>query len=190
MSRRSARSDLAQRGRLSLLLLPVSLFLVGGSPLGLENTARVSSGTTPVSVDRAGLVRILEWENPLLPTSQRVRIAEAVLRYSAKYALDPELVTAVLLVESGARPWARSERGAMGLMQVMPHMMSPLGLVGNGATVESNVEAGCWILADNIRRLGEERGVSAYFWGSRIRGEFYLERVREARAALREFLRS
>jgi soluble lytic murein transglycosylase-like protein len=123
--------------------------------------------------------------NPGLPDRDVLRIGRAVERYSSKYALDAELVTAILVVESGARPWARSYKGAVGLMQVMPHMMSPLGLAGNASTIESNIEAGCWILHNNIRRLGEDRGISAYFWGSDIRGVSYLEKVREARAELR-----
>ena len=98
-----------------------------------------------------------------------------MLRYSAKYELDPELVTAVILVESSALPSARSPKGAMGLMQVMPAMLEPLRLVGNFTTVESNIEAGCLILADNIRRMGEADGILAYFWGPNIRGDAYLE---------------
>ena len=140
---------------------------------------------TSTAFDAQAVARVLESANPLLTAPELERVSGAVIRYSAKYGLDPELVTAILLVESGARPWARSHKGAMGLMQVMPHMMEPLGLAGNAATIESNIEAGCWILASNIARLGEERGISAYFWGSEIRGVAYLERVREARASLR-----
>jgi hypothetical protein len=70
-------------------------------------------------------------------------------------------------------------------MQVMPHMAEPLGLGGNLATIDANIEAGCWILADNIRRLGEEDGISAYFWGSNIRDVVYLDRVKKARATIR-----
>ena len=81
-----------------------------------------------------------------------------------------------------------SPKGARGLMQVMPHMVRPMGMVGNLSTIETNIEAGCIILADNIRRLGEADGISAYFWGSEIRGDGYLERVRAARAGLRERL--
>ena len=58
-------------------------------------------------------------------------------------------------------------------------------LAGNLATIESNVEAGCFILADNIRRLGEAKGISSYFWGRRIRGMAYLEKVQKARARVR-----
>ena len=113
------------------------------------------------------------------------RVIEAVLRSSRRYGLDPYLVTAVLLVESDARPWAESGKGAIGLMQVMPYMAEKLPLAGNLATIESNVEAGCYILADNIRRLGEKKGISTYFWGRRIRGVAYLEKVEKARARVR-----
>jgi hypothetical protein len=75
-------------------------------------------------------------------------------------------------------------------MQVMPHMTETLILAGNLTTIESNVEAGCSILADNIRRLGEDDGISAYFWGSEIRGVAYLDRVRAARAAVRRLVAS
>lgn len=128
--------------------------------------------------------------NPHLPTATRQRIGRAVLRSSADYALDPQLVTAIILVESGARPWALSAKGAVGLMQVMPHMSEARILAGNLTTIESNVAAGCSILADNIRRLGEDDGISAYFWGSDIRGVAYLDRVRAARATVRRYVES
>jgi hypothetical protein len=75
-------------------------------------------------------------------------------------------------------------------MQVMPYMIDPMGLAGNPSTIETNIEAGCLILADNIRRLGENDGISAYFWGSNIRGVTYLNRVRAARDRLQREVRS
>jgi len=72
-------------------------------------------------------------------------------------------------------------------MQVMPYMVEGMHMAGNLTTIESNIEAGCLILADNIRRLGEDDGISAYFWGSNIRGVAYLDRVRAAHAAVRRF---
>ncbi|MBW2424381.1 MAG: transglycosylase SLT domain-containing protein [Deltaproteobacteria bacterium] len=132
------------------------------------------------------IVEHLRERNPLLSSRERDRVVEAVLRSSRRYGLDPFLVTAVLLVESDARPWAESGKGAIGLMQVMPHMAEGLPLAGNLATIESNIEAGCFILADNIRRLGESRGISSYFWGRRIRGVAYLEKVQRMRTRVRE----
>lgn len=128
--------------------------------------------------------------NPNLSAAARQRIGRAILRSSEDYALDPQLVTAIILVESGARPWALSAKGAVGLMQVMPHMSEARILAGNLTTIESNVAAGCSILADNIRRLGEDDGISAYFWGSDIRGVAYLDRVRAARATVRRLVES
>jgi soluble lytic murein transglycosylase-like protein len=153
-------------------------------------TSSAAAASAQIEPEADALAALLERVNPSLDATQVARIANAVLRYSEKYELDPELVTAVLLVESSARPWARSPKGAVGLMQVMPHMMEPLQLAGNAATIEANIEAGCWILASNIRRLGEEAGISAYFWGSDIRGLAYLEKVRAAREEVRRQLAS
>ena len=69
------------------------------------------------------------------------------------------------MVESRGLPSARSPKGAMGLMQVMPAMLEPLGMAGNFTTVESNIEAGCLILADNIRRMGEGDGILGLLLG-------------------------
>lgn len=136
------------------------------------------------------IAAIMRQVNPSLSEVESTRIGRAVVRSSERFSLDPELVTAVLLVESSGRPWVRSPKGALGLMQVMPHMASGMRVAGNLTTIESNIEVGCWILAGNIRRLGEADGISAYFWGSDIRGVAYLDRVRAARAAVRRFSES
>jgi soluble lytic murein transglycosylase-like protein len=176
------------RTRVATLIVLAAL-LVSGTRVERTEQPVAAAGpvvvTPPTVFDEAQLTRFLERETAALSPSEARRIAAAVIRYSAQYGLDPVLVTQVLWVESRARPWVRSPLGAVGLMQVMPHMAAQLDLSGNLATIETNIEAGCWILADNIRRLGEEDGISAYFWGSDIRSVAYLNRVREARAAVR-----
>jgi soluble lytic murein transglycosylase-like protein len=134
---------------------------------------------------QARVAERIQWLNPALSPYEVARIGQAAERYAAQYGLEVDLVLGILEVESGARIAARSPKGAMGLMQVMPHMAAALDLAGNHTTIESNIEAGCLILAHNIRRLGEEDGISAYFWGSDIRGVSYLNRVRAARAIYR-----
>lgn len=133
---------------------------------------------------------VLRAANPGLADEERHRIGAAILRSTVRYGLDADLILAVMLVESDARPDAQSAKGALGLMQVMPHMMVPLELAGNAMTIESNVEAGCFILADNIRRLGFERGISAYFWGNRVRNLRYLEKVLAERDRVRGLIAS
>jgi soluble lytic murein transglycosylase-like protein len=187
--RRQAGTRLPRRRGWLLVALALTLAADGvlapasAPPAISEDAAPVAAG--PSEAPEEAIARALERVNPTLSEAELARIGEAVLRYSSKYRLDAELVTAVLVVESGARPWAVSPKGARGLMQVMPHMLRPMGMVGNLSTIETNVEAGCIILADNIRRLGEENGISAYFWGSEIRSDGYLERVQAARARLR-----
>ncbi len=75
-------------------------------------------------------------------------------------------------------------------MQVMPYIIRPLDLAGNPSTIEANIEASCMILSSDIRRLGEDDGISTYFWGSDIRGTGYLEKVRAAQESLVRDVRS
>lgn len=171
-----------------LAVLSVGLTIDGTRPGESADAAMLAEAAH--TDDAARISEIVQRQNPTLSPREGDRIGRAVMRSAARYELDPELVTAVLLVESGARPWALSPKGAIGLMQVMPYMVEEMRLAGNLTTIESNIEAGCLILADNIRRLGEDDGISAYFWGSNIRGVAYLDRVRAARAELRRISES
>jgi len=185
-SRRPSSLGLRHAATWGLVVLAV-LLLVDGS----RDASRSEADATldPVEAARpaveAALIDHLHSRSGSLSREEQRRVVEAVLRSSRRHALDPFLVTAVLLVESDARPWAESGKGAIGLMQVMPHMAEKLPLAGNLATIESNIEAGCFILADNIRRLGEAQGISSYFWGRNVRGDAYLEKVERARARVR-----
>src|SRR3972149_6364395 len=134
------------------LALVCAVLVFDAAPPGAAPEAGGASGG-PTAFGEEQIAERLRRLNSTLTERQLRRIAAAVLKYSAKYELDPQLVTDVMQVESTARPWVRSPAGAVGLMQVMPHMASRLDITGNLTTVESNVEAGCMILADNIRRL-------------------------------------
>jgi soluble lytic murein transglycosylase-like protein len=172
-----------ERSRVALLALLAFGLLIDGPPAG--GSASISDGIADQAALEQRIAEVVHGRNPTLSSGESERIGRAVVRSATKYGLDPELVTAVLIVESDGRPWAQSHKGAVGLMQVMPYMVSGMYLAGNLTTIESNIEAGCVILADNIRRLGEDDGISAYFWGSNIRGVAYLDRVRAAHAAVR-----
>ena len=66
--------------------------------------------------------------------------------YAAAYRVPPELVYAVIEVESAWQPRAVSNKGAAGLMQLMPATAADFG-VTNRFEVEQNIRGGVAYLA-------------------------------------------
>ena len=69
-------------------------------------------------------------------------------------ALDPALVHAVIHVESGYNPAARSPKGALGLMQVMPETAARYGIRNPARSIEANLSAGTRYLRDLMAMFG------------------------------------
>jgi len=173
-----------------LLLLAGSGVLHGAAALASEGRAlarpRVDLG--PDGEAKLQVSTALRSKLPHLDPALTSRIAESVVRCQRDQDLAPDLVLAVLMQESSGRPGARSPRGAIGLMQVMPYMYEELDLPGSVSHVEANIEAGCRLLADDIHRLGEEDGISAYYWGSAVGNDRYLRGVQKLRRDFRPYL--
>lgn len=74
--------------------------------------------------------------------------------YEAKRAkLQPELVLAVMHVESRFNRWAISHAGAQGLMQIMPFWLKEIGRPeDNLFDLKTNVRFGCTILAYYLKK--------------------------------------
>jgi soluble lytic murein transglycosylase-like protein len=65
--------------------------------------------------------------------------------------LPPDLVLALMEVESRFDPWAVSPAGAVGLMQVMPFWPRELGVQNQLVRVAPNIRMGCEILRYYLR---------------------------------------
>jgi soluble lytic murein transglycosylase-like protein len=94
----------------------------------------------------------------LLQSKPYGEIIEAV---SQAHGVDPMLVSALIQVESNYRPKARSPKGAMGLMQLMPSTAREYK-VRNPFDPRANIEAGIRHLKGLIDRFGVEMALAAY----------------------------
>lgn len=74
-------------------------------------------------------------------------IATLVSHYCDVFGRDPNLVLAIMSVESNFNPRAVSSAGAIGLMQVMPHWKKVLRITGDMTDPETSIRFGLQILA-------------------------------------------
>ena len=90
---------------------------------------------------------------------------DLVTQYCAEHNVDPFLVTALMRVESRFRPHVVSEKGARGLMQVMPDtgrwVAEELGIDGFDPEMlhdpRVNLRIGTWYLASLEREFGGDK---------------------------------
>jgi soluble lytic murein transglycosylase-like protein len=81
---------------------------------------------------------------------------DSIIEHAAvSSALEPNLLRAVIVVESGFNSRAVSKRGAVGLMQLMPATASRFG-VSNPFDARQNVHAGARYLKFLIDRFGHD----------------------------------
>lgn len=73
-----------------------------------------------------------------------------------KHSIDPALVKAVILAESGFDPWAVSPKGAMGLMQLSPIVTRALG-IKDPFNPQLNINGGVRYLKDLLDTFNGDR---------------------------------
>lgn len=119
--------------------------------------ARIEPDEVPW-VEPAGEVRL---KPEPTPDPARSGYEPIIQRVAAEQGVNAELVRAVIQVESAYQPRARSPRGAVGLMQVMPETARQYG-VKNLYDPESNIEAGIKHLKSLLDRLPLSLALAAY----------------------------
>jgi soluble lytic murein transglycosylase-like protein len=84
-------------------------------------------------------------------SQRKKRIVQLIQNTATKYAIDPALITAIIAAESGFDPEARSRKGAVGLMQLMPATARQYG-VSDSKDPTENVIAGTRHFKDLLDR--------------------------------------
>ena len=110
----------------------------------------------PVSETLAGEIRYYD-------EKERARYAKPIQDAAKATRLDAALIHAVISAESGYNPFARSRKGAAGLMQLMPETAKRYG-VKNRLDPAQNISGGARYLRDLIRMFNNDLqlAVAAY----------------------------
>jgi soluble lytic murein transglycosylase-like protein len=92
----------------------------------------------------------------VLDPAERIEILRRVHQEASRSNLDPELVLALIHVESNFDRFAISSAGAQGLMQIMPFWLDEIGRPGDNLFhIRTNLRLGCTILKYYLEK---ERG--------------------------------
>jgi soluble lytic murein transglycosylase-like protein len=145
-------------------------------PLAASVRAGLASAIADLPAPRHGFSDSVEAVNWLSAMSARLerripdfRVRLEFLRtvhYEATRAgLDPQLVLALIQVESNFRKYAVSGAGARGYMQVMPFWIGLIGRPGDNLfNLRANLRYGCVILKHylDIEKGNQERALARY----------------------------
>jgi soluble lytic murein transglycosylase len=107
------------------------------------------------------------WERLWYP----LRYEQIVRGHARNYHLDPALLAAVIYQESKFKADARSDSGAVGLMQLLPATAQGIAAHTGGARFrtadlydpEINVRYGSWYLRHLLEKYGDERTALAAY---------------------------
>jgi soluble lytic murein transglycosylase-like protein len=140
------------------ILLTLSLSAEAGAQVRMV----VNAEGRKVIYNEAPAQRARRYSNKLVDVPD-ANIQIAIDRHCADQSLDPKLVQAVIQVESGFNHRARSHKGAMGLMQLMPGTAKQLR-VSDPYDPDENVRGGTQYLRNLVDRFAGrlDLAVAAY----------------------------
>ncbi len=129
------------------ILLALTLAAVAGAQVRIV----VNAEGRKVIYNEAPAQRARRYSNKLVDVPDS-SIQISIDRHSADQSLDPKLVQAMIQVESGFNHRARSHKGAMGLMQLMPGTAKQLR-VSDPYDPDENVRGGTQYLRHLVDRF-------------------------------------
>lgn len=113
--------------------------------------------------------------------SLRINLLSEIHHAARRSDLQPELVLALIEVESSFNPYAISRAGAQGLMQVMPFWKNEIGRPNDNLTeVRTNLHYGCTILKYYLDRHQQNLIPALAAYNGSLGQTWYPERVLNA----------
>ncbi len=125
------------------------------------NTASSSASREPekdvlLSPGLEEQLRSLQNKKDRAPRTGASSWEQEILEASRESGLPPELLRAMMQVESGGNPQAVSPKGAMGLMQLMPGTARLMG-VGDPYDPGENLRGGAAYMARMMKKYGDQK---------------------------------
>ena len=118
------------------------------------DTTLPGSNLVIINVPRSGPRRTIR-----IDPAQRKRFAPLIAETARQHKLSPALLHAVVTVESGYNPRARSNKGAVGLMQLMPGTAKRYA-VSDIWDPRQNLNGGARYLGDLLQMFNNDLGLA------------------------------
>lgn len=135
------------------------------------------------------LDRMAAEAHPNLETRERQWRVLHLLLAAHRYGVNPRLAMSVAIIESGFRQNAVSERGAVGIMQLLPSTARALS--ADPYNVAENIDAGVRYLAELLRRYhGDLRLALAAYNAGPTRVTRSVPQIREAQRYVRRIVKT
>ncbi|MCB1955899.1 MAG: transglycosylase SLT domain-containing protein [Rhodocyclaceae bacterium] len=137
--------------------------------LGLPGVEPESVGRPVLSSEMARVKSYVARRYRVSAVALEPLLAEAETA-GAKYGLDPLLLVAMIAIESSFNPFAESQVGAQGLMQVIPRFHQDK--IGEGAGEDAlfdprlNIRVGAQVLKEGLKRYGTLQSALQYYGGA------------------------
>ncbi|MBW1897746.1 MAG: lytic transglycosylase domain-containing protein, partial [Deltaproteobacteria bacterium] len=152
------------------ILLIYWIILMAGNPLAYSRVTQAAEETLKINIilPEAWPESEIKAEPLRLNIKKSRKFQPIINQVADRYEVDPDLVRAVIMVESSYNPLALSNKGAMGLMQLMPRTARAMG-VQDCFNPEHNINGGVRYLKKLLTRYNGdiELALAAYNAGIR-----------------------
>lgn len=134
----------------------------------------------PMDILTIDIKKYISGNYPTIPSILSEEMAKQIVRLSFEEKISPELIVAIIQVESSFNPMAISNKNARGLMQVMPMWAKEFKLkkVCELHNIDTGIRIGIKVLKIHIQEQNGDLSEGLYYYVNKDRS--YVENVYKA----------